>query len=194
MCSPLGIAGAALTGGSALANHHARSREVAARDTVLADERKRQQGFDKDARGVNRGALDLFRGWRGQQDARATRLGDFFARPVAEGGGVLPQTSSTLVGGEIDRQMAGAAARHAQQSDALGRMRAFGDLLGEVGTKQAHAALNLDQIAGFKRGSANVVPMELQQAQRAGENARLLADVLGGGGQVAAGASGYYGI
>ena len=60
----------------------------------------------------------------------------------------------------------------------------FGDLLGEISGKQARDASQIGQIGGFKTGSSNIVPLELNQAQSAGDGWKLLGDILGGLGSV----------
>jgi len=71
---------------------------------------------------------------------------------------------------------------------ALARLRSFGDVLGSIGRLNARDAGVLQQISGFKMGSNNALPYELDAAQQQGSGLRLLGDVLGGAGQIAVGA------
>jgi hypothetical protein len=75
-----------------------------------------------------------------------------------------------------------------QQGNALGDLRSFGDLLGGIGREQARDASEIGQINSFKRGSAEVLPFELEAANGKGKTAQLFGDVLGLGGSLAVGA------
>lgn len=72
-----------------------------------------------------------------------------------------------------------------QQGQALGNLRAFGDLLGGISREQAQDASMIGQIGGFKRGSSNVTPLELEAANQKGAGARMFGDLLGLGGSLA---------
>ncbi|AAL44650.1 hypothetical protein EN41_19925 [Agrobacterium tumefaciens] len=61
---------------------------------------------------------------------------------------------------------------------ALGRLRAFGDVLGENSRLQARDASQIGQIGGFKRGSSNVMAYELDAANQKGNGLKLFGDAL----------------
>lgn len=88
---------------------------------------------------------------------------------------------------EEAKQRGQATAFANQQGQALGKLRAFGDVLGSISRDQARDAGTIGQIGGFKRGSSNIVPLELDQANQAGAGFNMLGDVLGLGGSLALG-------
>ncbi len=93
---------------------------------------------------------------------------------------MLPSSTSSVVNQETAKKEGEAQQYVDQQAGALAKMRAFGDLLGEISTKQARDASQIGQIGGFKQASQNLVPLELDNAQHAGDGWGLLGDVLGG--------------
>ena len=96
----------------------------------------------------------------------------------------MPASSSDIVTREIGKQEAGAGKFIGQQAAALGNLRAFGDLLGEKSASQARDAGSIAQVGGFKKGSAGVLPYELEAANSKGQALGLLADLLSGAGSV----------
>lgn len=183
---PLWLLGTALTVGSTLANTVAARQQQAARDDAMAAERIRQRGLDQEAQAANARAQDRFQGADGQTEERGAALGEMFVAPAdagvanASAGTALPSATNDIVTREIANRSAGARAFTDQQGRALGNLRAFGDLLGDLNRGVARDASEIGQIGGFKRGSSNVLPLELEQAMQAGGNARLLGDILGG--------------
>lgn len=198
MCSPMAIAGVAMTIGSTVANTMAQSKIRKARDQALAAERVRQRGFDQEADALNVQSQGRYEDFGGNQEDRAGELTKMFTEQKIEGAGAneaaaaeqqsaLPQSSSNLTVREEGKQRGLADAFTDKQGAALGNLRAFGDLLGETGLGQARDASQIGQIGGFKRGSANVLPLELDQAQNAGNGLKTFADILGLAGQGATG-------
>lgn len=196
MCDPLTIAGAALLAGSTVANQIGANRVARARDNAMAAERIRQGGLDDQAFALNEQSQDRYQDFGDQQADRAGELGQYFtdqqieadnnASAVAEQ--VIPQSGSNVVVAEEAKKRGEARAYANQQGEALGNLRSFGDLLGGIGREQARDAGQIGQIAGFKRGSANVLPFELEAANSAGSTAQMFGDILGLGGSVALGA------
>lgn len=189
MCDPLIIAGLALTAGSAVVNTIAAGDDTRARDAVLAAERIRQNTFDQETAALNTQSQDRFVGFEPQMAEKATSLGDYLASrvgpstdPNASVPSVLPSSSSGVVNTERDKQTGEAQAFVDQQTGALAGLRSFGDLLGDISLKQGRDARQIGTVGGFKRGSQNVVPLELNEASKAGDNMRLFADILGGAG------------
>jgi hypothetical protein len=124
-----------------------------------------------------------------QEQARAAQLGDVLATrvggdPNTTTGTELPSSSSSVVNQEIGKQNGKAQGYVDQQGGALANMRSFGDLLGEISGKQARDASQIGQIGGFKQGSSNIVPLELDNSTHAGDGWKLLGDILGGLGSV----------
>ena len=190
MCTPLIIAGIALTAGSMVANSHAQGQVDNARSEVLAAEARRQSGFNREVEQLNTQSQDRYVGFEPQQEQRATELADMFATDVTDpnNAGVIPGSSSNIVNQETDAQVGVAQDYVDQQSGALADMRSFGDMLGSTSLLQARDASKIGQIGGFKQGSQGVVPYELDDAGRAGDGAKMFADILRLGGTVATGA------
>jgi hypothetical protein len=188
MCTPLAIAGVALSAGSAVANAAAASKAASARNDALAAERIRQQGYDRETDALNLQSQDRYKDFEGQQDEKAATLGDYFAgqqttepTPAA----ALPTSQSTVTVQEEGKQRGIARDFTDKAGQALGDLRAFGDLLGGIGRLQARDASQIGQIGGFKRGSSNVLPIELDAASQQGGGLRTLGDILGGVGSAA---------
>lgn len=188
MCDPVTLAGIALSAGAVVANQVATGEQTRARDSVLAAERIRQGGLDQQAAALNTQSQDRYANFVPQQEARAVSLGDVLAQrvndPSSAAAGILPSSSSDVVNTETGKQEGAAQGRVDQQTGAMASLRSFGDLLGETSRMQARDASQIGQIGGFKTGSANVVPLELDNASHAGDGWNLLADLLGGAGSV----------
>ena len=194
MCDPITIAGIALTAGSTVANTIGANRAAKARDQALAAERIRQGGLDQEAMALNTEAQDQYQDFGAKQDETSSKLGEYFTEQkienatgnaAAAGQMLVPQSGSAAVVREEGKQRAGADAFSDQQGAALGELRAFGDLIGSTGRENANTFGQIGQIGGFKRGSSNIVPLELDQASRAGDGARMIGDVLNLGGSFA---------
>ncbi|MCY0148305.1 hypothetical protein OEG84_11435 [Hoeflea sp. G2-23] len=194
MCDPITIAGIALTAGSAIANTIAQSKVQKARDSALAAERVRQNTLDQEAAALNAASQDRYQDFGAQQDERASELGQYFTDQKIENASgnaaaaaeqATPQSGSDIVVREEAKQRGKADAFAKGQGEALGNLRSFGDLLGGIGREQARDAGRIGQIGGFKRGSSNIVPLELDEANSAGDGMKLFADVLGLGGSLA---------
>ncbi len=183
MCDPLTIAGVALTAGSTVANSMAASKVARAREDAMAAERIRQNGLDREAQALNVQSQDRYQDFSGQEEKAATKLADYFtgqqvAEPSAEA--ALPTSASNVVVAEEQKQRAKARDFTDKTGTALGRLRAFGDVLGENSRLQARDASQIGQIGGFKRGSSNVMAYELDAANQKGNGLKLFGDVLGG--------------
>jgi len=190
MCTPLIIAGIALTAGSMVTNSIAQGQVDNARSEVLATEARRQAGFNREVEQLNSQSQDRYVGFEPQQEQRATELADMFATDVTDpnNAGVIPGSSSNIVNQETEAQVGEAQDYVDQQSGALADMRSFGDMLGSTSLLQARDASKVGQIGGFKQGSQGVVPYELDDAGKAGDGAKMFADILRLGGTVATGA------
>jgi len=195
MCDPLTIAGAVLTIGSTAANYMANSQVERARNDALAAERIRQNTLDKEADALNLNSREQYQDFDTQQTDRATQIGDFVAEQkmdVPEPGSAMPSSSSKIIVNEENKKRGQARDFTNQQAVALGNLRSFGDLLGDMGRNHARNAMEIGQIGGFKRGSSGVLPLELDEASQKGSGLRLFGDILGGLGGlgVSAGLSG----
>lgn len=191
MCDPLVIAGLALSAGSAVVNSIAANADAKARDSVLAAERMRQQSYDREVDALNNQARDRYVGFVPQMEQTADNLGDYLSSRVGPSEDVnavpsaLPSSTSGVVNQERAKQTDEAQDYVDQQVGALASMRSFGDLLGDISLMQGRDARSVGTIGGFKRGSQNLVPIELNEAAKAGDNWRLFADILGGAGSAA---------
>lgn len=194
MCTPLAIAGLALTAGSTVANTIAQGQVTRARNDALAAERIRQGQLDQEAEALNAQSRDRYDDFEGQQGEKASELGQYFTDQKIENSDAnaavtqeqtAPQSGSSLTVREEQKQRDKATAFTDQQGEALGNLRAFGDLLGGISRDQARDASQIGQIGGFKRGSSNAIPLELEAANQKGSGMRLFGDVLGLGGSLA---------
>ena len=188
MCTPLIIAGIALTAGSIVANSVASSQAENARSEVLASELTRQKSYNREVEQLNTQSQDRYVGFEPQQDQRADELAGMFGAEVGGAtAGVMPLSSSTIVNDETAKQTEAAQGYVDQQAASLGDLRSFGDLLGAKSLLQARDASKVGQIGGFKQGSQNIVPLELDTANKAGDGMKLFGDVLRIAGSAATG-------
>lgn len=196
MCDPLALAGAAMTVGSSVMGGMAASKADAARADVMRNERARQDALDREADDINVRSQDRYQDFGAKQEERAQKLGDYFKeQSIANSAAgaqeaeaaVAPPSSSNITVQEIAKQSAEARDFTDRQGAALGNLRAFGDHLGEISRGQARDAGYIGQVGGFKKGSAAVMPMELEVANSAGAGLKKFGDILGLGGQFAMG-------
>lgn len=194
MCDPLTIAGIALTAGSTVANTMAQNKVQKARDDAMAAERIRQRGLDQEAAALNVQSQDRYTDFDNQQEDKATQLGDYFAQQQIEAGDanaenaaamIMPQSGSNIVVQEEAKKRGQARDFANQNAKNLGNLRSFGDLMGSIGREQARDATQIGVVGGFKRGSSNVLPYELEAANSAGNGLKMFGDILGLGGGLA---------
>lgn len=196
MCDPITIAGVALTAGSVAANSYAQSQVQKARDDALAAERIRQRGYDRETDALNAQSRKRYDNFGDQQGDRGAALGDYFQEQKAATGTAneqaaaemaasqLPTSSSNITVANEAKERGQATDYTNAQGQALGNLRAFGDLMGDIGRSQARDASLIGQINGFKQGSSAVLPYELEAANSKGSGAKLFGDLLGLGGSV----------
>lgn len=187
--------------GSTAANSYAQSQAQGARDDALAAERIRQRKYDQEAQAINTGARKRYDGFTDQMGERAGSLGDYFAgQKIAQGSAneqaaadmassQMPASASGVTVAEEGKQRAQATNFTEAQGQALGNLRSFGDLLGDIGRSTSRDAGTIGQISGFKQGSSGVLPYELEAASKEGSGARTLGDVLGLAGTAITGAA-----
>ena len=193
MCDPLSIAGLVMTAGSTVANTIAAKKVDKARADAMAAERIRQGKLDQENAALNEASRDRYTDFQGQQDESASKLGDYFTENEAAAAennqqavdAMLPTSGSKITVQEANKQSGLAKAFTDQQGQALGKLRAFGDVLGSIGREQARDAGSIGQINSFKRASSGIVPLELEAANSAGNGARLFGDILNLGGSLA---------
>lgn len=184
---------------SSFLNSGAQSSVDAARSGVINAERQRQQGFDAETGKLNDQSLGRYSNFDTQMADKSKQLSDLFRAPVVTPntqytGAPLPPAQSDLVRREIAAKTGIADAYVGHQADTLGNLRSFGDLFGGIQRGQAKDAQLIGQVGGFKKGSSGVEQLELDNANRAGNDQKLWADIAGGLGKVAltAGLSGAF--
>lgn len=192
MCTPMAIAGVALSIGSTVANTIAAKKVDKARAEAMGAERMRQGRLDQENEALNLTSRNRYDDFEGQQDESASKLGDYFAENETAAAAdnqsavdaMLPTSGSKITVQEAGKQSGLAKAFTDQQGNALGQLRSFGDVLGGIGRLQARDAGSVGQINSFKRASSGIVPLELEAANSAGSGARLFGDILGAGGSL----------
>lgn len=194
MCDPFTIGSIILTGASVAANSMGASEVQNAREQDQQAERMRQAQFDKQADAINLTSRNRYQDFSGKQADRGGQLGDLLGQnqvPTTPSTDLMPQSNSNIVNTETAKQTGQAKTYTTGQSNALGQLRAFGDLLGEDSRLQGRDAQSVAQIGDFKKGSAAVLQDELTADNSAGSGMGMLGDILGGiGGLVGKGASG----
>lgn len=186
MCDPVTLAGIALTGLSTGLNHMANQQVQSARDSAMAAERIRQQALDQQADALNLQSQDRYQGFEDKQEERSKTLGDYFTDQVATPpvAAAMPASGSNITVQAENKARGDARERTDQIGNALGNLRSFGDLLGDTSRLQAREASQIGQIGGFKKGSSNVLGLELDAANSAGNGLRMGADLAGGFGKI----------
>jgi hypothetical protein len=163
---------------------------------AMATERLRQKQYDDESFALNDAARGRVEAAPAQIETRGDDLAAMFAgngqEAPAEPIITTPASSSNVVmsreGAAMDKAKASTDARAGN----LGELRAFGDVFGDVSRMQGRDAGQLGLIGSMRRGSQSILPMELEGAQGAGGNWRLLGDILSAG-SMFAGPSGMLG-
>lgn len=182
MCDPVTIAGIALSAGGVAANTIAQGQIRDKREDAMAAERIRQAGFREQQAALNTQSQNRYGDFEGQQAEKSKQLGDYFGEqgtstPTTE---EAPASDSNIVNAEISKQRGKASAYGKQQNEALGSLRSFGDIMGENSRLQARDAGQIGLIGGLAKGSAGVLPLELDAANSAGNDMKMFGDILGG--------------
>jgi hypothetical protein len=184
---------ALLGGGSSIVgswlNGSAQDRVNEARNGIVQAERGRQAGFDAETGKLNDQSLGRYVNFDTQLDAKRAALAEMFKTPVVTPNtqytaAPLPPVSSDLVAREVNNKNDIAKAYVDHQADTMANLKSFGDLFGGIGRGQARDAQLVGQIGGFKKGSAEVEKLELDNANRAGNDLKMWADIASGLGKV----------
>ncbi len=191
MCDPLSIAGVALTLGSTFLSSRAASKVERSRNTAINTETNRQEELQKRAQATLLQNTKKFtpenvnQGIQAAEDARTERL-----QGNVTGGDTLADVNFGPSTPNIVRED---AARRVNEGLASGKEFA-GELagLGAFGEQQFGTRLDLSRLAESmgaigteSRNSSAILPLELNKANRAGDNLTGFADVAGGLGSVA---------
>jgi hypothetical protein len=190
MCDPISAAGAALSVGSVVANSAAAGQVGAARSGVMSAENSRQQGWDKSINALNTQSQNRFTDFAGKQGDRAKEVSDFYK---ANGGalpssgvttGTIPGPSSGVLVQDAKAQNDKVAAYGDQQNGALAKLRSFGDVLATANRGVGEDVANIGTFNSMKKGSASVLPLELADANNAGNGLKTVGDIAGGLGKI----------
>lgn len=187
MCDPLTLA---ITVGTMAASYGAKSMGQQAvnraRSSAQDAEFGRQRQLDQELYAVNDQSRDRYNDAQRQTESNAQDLAAFYKQTGEAGSqpNLLPASDSTITTAETDRQKGKARAFTDQQADSRANLRGFGDFLSTAGLGVQRDTGQAQTVAGFKRGSAAVLPYELEDANGAGAGWNLLGDVLAGAGQI----------
>ncbi|MDI1263858.1 MAG: hypothetical protein PS018_11435 [bacterium] len=188
------ITGLLLGGGSTLAsmflNSAANNSVNEARNGVISAERGRQAGFDAEGKAITDKSLGRYANYDQTLANTGNQLSDYFRTNVATPNtpftqAPLPPAASDLVQREIGHRGDIAHMFVDNQADKLGKLRAFGTSFGGIGRDVAGDTQDVGQIGNFKKGSSSVEQLELDNANRAGNDYKFFADLTGGLGKVA---------
>lgn len=170
-------------GGSLVANTIGQRKADQARADALAAERIRQQALDSQAFAAGARSREQYDAAPQQQAERSESLAQMFNAPTEAAPRapmpVMPQSDNVVVQGRNEESAAEGRAFTDQRAEDLAEFRSFADLFGGFSRGQARAAAEADQLAGFKRGSQSVMPLELDAAAQKGAGWRLAGDALG---------------
>lgn len=171
-----------LTGASTLANTMAARKQQKALADAQAAERMRQRQFDEESYALNARARDQYQDVGEQKAERSESLADMFKgtteAPPVEPVVAMPQSSSNLVVQNEARETADAKATTNDRADRRAQMLSFSDMFGDLSRQTGRTAGDLSMIGSFRRGSQNVLPLELQAAQEKGKGLMFLGDLL----------------
>lgn len=183
MCDPLTIAALVGTVASTGLNMAGANAAQDAQADARRAEMERQQAYDAEMNALNEAGTERYDDTGKKTKGRSAKLSEMFTDRAAEiptaltgapaaTGGVITQgqkASSKAVSADLTRR-----------GDARADLRSFSDVLGRMGDRTGRDTSQLNMLGGFKRGSANLLPYELEEAASAGEGYQLLGDILGG--------------
>ena len=195
MCDPVSASiglMAAGTAAQAAGAHRSQKAMSGAREA----ERIRQKGYQDESTAAyeaSKANAD-----KGQQDTQQGKLEaerkDAYANateaaqaPVAAVGSNLAgdTAGNAVVGDELARQSAGAAAYANQQGNAKAAMQGFSDLQLNNNLFNSRQIQKQNMLGNFMRGSADVLPIEMEAASHKGDGLNALGSVLQLAGTVA---------
>lgn len=195
MCDPLTIAGMALTLGSTFMSSMASNKVENARSAALVSETQRQDRLQQEAIGNLQGTQEAFTPERqsaGIEAAAQERI-ERLQRNVtggAEGTATvadipLTRSAPNIVRENAARELNKGLGEGKDFAKRLGRLGAFGENQFQNRIDLSRLAEKMGMTGAESRGSANILPLELQSANRAGDSLTGLADILGGAGSAA---------
>lgn len=197
MCDPLSAAGAAASVGSMLMGQQAQNSINSARSAASNAEAARQQAlqgeqqklFGTTLNGVNRASTD-------QKLADNTQArSDAGQAAVKQGSaGDLPLGDTTQeIRDTINNRYAGSADRQRDLASKYAALAGWGDTNSNNVLDLQRAGYKQGMLGNFSQSSSNILPLELEAANRAGDGAMGASKLLGAAG-MAAGLGGALGL
>lgn len=186
----MGVAAAA-SAASMAANSSAQGAISGARTGVFNSDYGQQEGFQNQIDNVNTKSQNLFSTAPADMAAKTSDVANFYkstggvapqSGPIT---GTLPGQSSDILTQDAGRQNGKVAAYTGQQEGALAAMRGLGDTLSGDSRGVALNNANAGVLQSDKSGVASLLPVELANANNAGNSDKMLGDILGGLGKVA---------
>ena len=194
MCNPVAIALSLTAAGSAAQAAGAR-RAAKAMEGARVAESIRQKGFQDEASKVvedsvgKSGRASTDASIKAAAEARAADAAAATAevrKPIeATGGNLAGDTAANKVmATESDLQAARNLGYAGQQGAAKANLLSFNDMTFQNAINNIRAGQQLNMTGNFMRGSAGVLPVELEAASRKGDNLKTLGTVLSTAGSV----------
>lgn len=188
MCDPFSVGAAALSAAGIGANMLGAGEQQSARDSAMAAEGLRQQGIQQKSTDLFNVTLDKAtapKQMQAQTDAAKVRTGKDVATLEANSGvyGTAGASLDSESKSSIARALRGALDRGKQQAKLNGDVNGVGDATARLGVDLNRAGQWQSIFGGNARSSAALLPLELEEANRAGSTMRGIGQILGAGGQ-----------
>lgn len=183
MCNPLAVGGGILSAASVAANMQGASEQSAARDSRIMGETDRQRGFQSQSTDLFNKTLPQV--GRPAQETAAKAAGDTrYTRDsglldsTAQAGGPAKDIGITGEGqSQIARSVATALQRGKQHARTNADISGVGDATMGAGTTLAHSGQWQNIFGSNARNSAKILPLELEDANRAGQGWRTAGQI-----------------
>lgn len=183
MCDPVS-ASVALLAASAGANYLGNKAVERKQNSYQGWENARQSGYMDQIMNTVGTQTNKFAEPQFAQDLASKRQGltDAFTQAISEnnkfmpGAGVL--TGPKIVADDATKQLDKSNTYTSQQAAARGALESLGSLLSDRNIDLARSAGQTRTIGNFMQGSANILPLEMQAANSAGDKHRLVADLF----------------
>jgi len=181
------LAAMALQAGSSYANKRADTAIRAKQDQVAQAERIRQAAYQKQAQATLDKTMSSF-----DRPAQDKALADTTAQrdtaiqaTQAQPGDYTPTTGANepaVVHSDLAQQFADVLRRGKSETMARAKLGAYGGVQNDNSINLGRSGQDINQMADFSRGSAGVMPYEMNAAQNAGRKWGQIADLFKMGG------------
>lgn len=186
MCDPTGgiLTTALLLGGSAGMNYLGNKAVDRKSASVQGWENNRQAAWQQQAGQLVEGQASKFAGdkFSGDLTAKRDQLANAFKEAISSNTSFLPATgvlqAPKIVSDDANARIAESTADSTAQGNARATLESLGSLMNDRNIDLSRNGNEVRTIGNFMQGSANVLPLEMQAAQGAGRNHRLIADIL----------------